>query len=300
MANTINVRDLAVTRGSAAFITCRFRRLASGKLVGFHFKEHFDRLIQSCEALGLHPCPRLFTFESLQGLIDTHDRFQQFELGDLGNKEVVVRVIVTAGESQDAVTTEKGRERFFVLQDFYKSPSTEPLKLKLIEGAHQAPEIKITGKYAIPKMYRDQARAEGFDDILFYSSYTFGADMSARICVSESFSANFFLVTEDEWLITPEGNVLHGTTRNIVFKLASESELFTGVVEYTGYQGLWLNDFQHKESFLTSTTRGVMPVARLQEGNGRYWDFKTGPDTLTAKLQKLYNDYVERYFSEEC
>ncbi len=278
MENTISVRDLAVTRGTAAFMVCRFRRYANS-VVGLHLTDHYERLIRSCHEAGICSGRDVVSFAGLHEEIRSQ--------WPAGLVDGVVRVIVTGGESLDSVNSVQGNERIIVTVDSYKQPSSKPLTLKLVCGKHQLPDVKITGKYAVPKIYRDEARREGFDDILFYS----GDDG-----VTESFSANFFAVF-DGYLITPKKDVLHGVTRKIVLDLAKQSGLFKNVVESDFYHFAFYN--KSAEAFLTSTTRGIMPVVKISRGvYCRLREFKTGPKTLTARLQTLYNEYVEKYFTQ--
>ena len=277
MKYMISARDLAVTRGTAAFMVCRFRR-HNNALIGLHFDNHYERLVLSCEAAGIYAARNALDIVDLPWKILMH--WPNDDLVD-----GVVRLIVTGGESPDSVNSVQGEERIIISIDPYKPPLSQPLTLQLVRGKHQVPHVKITGKYAIPKMYRDEARRKGYDDILFWHDNDF---------ITESFSANFFVIF-DNTLFTPKMDVLHGVTRKIALALAKQSGLFEDVVE-VAYCVPHCYD-QSAEAFLTSTTRGIMPVVKISEGVGlRSWAFKTGHDTKTAKLQELYNEYVERYF----
>ena len=84
--------------------------------------------------------------------------------------------------------------------------------------------------------------------------------------VSEFPRSNLFIVKDDNTVVTPANGVLAGITRKHVLGLAaSDYQAIEGVVT--------LEDvYQAKEAFLTSTTRRIVPIVKLDDkviGNGK-------------------------------
>lgn len=102
--------------------------------------------------------------------------------------------------------------------------------------------------------------------------------------VSEFPRANFFIVTQDDVVVTPKKNVLLGITRKKILELASkEFHVEEGVVT--------LNDIRTaKEAFMTSTTKRVLPVAQVDNiiiGKSAPGPITTFIDEALAKEEKL-------------
>ena len=109
-----------------------------------------------------------------------------------------------------------------------------------------------------------------YDEALFVNT-------TGNLC--EAATANVFLI-KDGALLTPslDSGCLPGVTRELVIELAMEAGITVRE------DSLQLDDLQRAdESFLTSSTRGVVPVTQFE---GR--EFKAGP--LTARLAALCQD----------
>jgi branched-chain amino acid aminotransferase len=99
----------------------------------------------------------------------------------------------------------------------------------------------------------------------------------------EGLSSNFFAV-RDGALCTEEERVLPGLTRALVLELA-------GPLLPRGPRGLRREELPHaQEAFLTSASRGVLPVVRVDEvdvGPGR-------PGALTRELRARFDERVRQ------
>lgn len=101
--------------------------------------------------------------------------------------------------------------------------------------------------------------------------------------ILEGFTSNFFVFV-DGWLVTAEEGVLEGITRSVVLELAEE--LFP--VERRAPRLAEIPQFD--EAFITSSSRGVLPVVVINEqviGDGK-------PGPLTEGLRQHYDKYVQR------
>jgi D-alanine transaminase/branched-chain amino acid aminotransferase len=98
------------------------------------------------------------------------------------------------------------------------------------------------------------------DDLLYYKNEI----------VSECPRSNFFIVTHDDKIVTPSKNILKGVMRMKVIEVArkqfevEESEITIEEVKTA------------REAFITSTTKNILPVHRLDG----YFFPKQNPVTL--------------------
>ena len=109
--------------------------------------------------------------------------------------------------------------------------------------------------------------------------------------ISDGITSNIYLV-QDSTVLTPsaESGILEGITRAVVLDLARRSGL--KVVEAL----LDLSEVEKsKELFLTSSTRGVVPIVRVSGkavGDGR-------PGPLTQQLMEAYKREVDTLLAED-
>jgi D-alanine transaminase/branched-chain amino acid aminotransferase len=103
--------------------------------------------------------------------------------------------------------------------------------------------------------------------------------------ISESSRSNVFVLGSDGVLRTPARNILAGVTRKHVLALAGE------LVPVEACDVPLASLAHAREMFMTSTTKGVLPVTRVDGrpiGDGR-------PGPLTRALQARLSAHVEVY-----
>ena len=129
---------------------------------------------------------------------------------------------------------------------------------------------KASGHYANSVLAAHEALDRGFDDAIL---------LNQDGTVAEATGENVFFVKGKE-LFTNDAtsSILPGITRDTVLKLAAEANIPSRVRAFTRDE-LMAAD----EVFLTGTAAEVTPVREI---DGR--QFRTGPPTLGAKLQKAY------------
>jgi len=107
-------------------------------------------------------------------------------------------------------------------------------------------------------------REHGADDVLYHRDGM----------VLECPRSNFFIVTNDDIVVTPGRNVLQGIIRMKVLELARKQFL-------TEERDITLEEIRTaKEAFVTSTTKNILPVMQLDGhpiGNGQ-------PGRVTERL----------------
>jgi len=98
----------------------------------------------------------------------------------------------------------------------------------------------------------------------------------------EGLSSNFYAIVRGE-IWTAEKNVLHGITREIVLEVAKTNRI------PLNFEGISVRDlFQVDEAFITSTSRGVLPVTNIdgqKVGQGM-------PGPITQMIRKAFNNRI--------
>lgn len=229
----LHFRDLSFQRGYGIFDF--FRLLGNAPLF---LDDHLDRFFFSAESMHLPvPLKRAEIKTAISGLLRKNN------FPDTG-----IRLSLTGGCSDDGFNI--GRPNFLISQHGFTPPASEQVKngIKLLSYPYQRPlpQIKsIDYQMAIwlqPKRIEHKA-----DDILYYQNGV----------ISECPRSNFFLVTEDDRLVTPAENALAGITRRKVLKIAKELML----VEERPVRMEELKTA--REAFITSTTKQILPVAQI-------------------------------------
>ncbi len=129
--------------------------------------------------------------------------------------------------------------------------------------------------------HAEQAHLQGFDDAVL---------LNERGEVSECTAANIFCV-RNQGVSTPPSSsgCLRGVSREILLEVASA----VGVT--IREQAISVSDlYGSDEVFITSTTRGVQPVARIADR-----EFPNAPGPLTQRLAGLFSEYVKDYLNRE-
>ncbi|HLU94634.1 MAG TPA: aminotransferase class IV, partial [Membranihabitans sp.] len=139
------------------------------------------------------------------------------------------------------------------------------------------PTIKSIN-YMTVLLARDRLREEAAEDVLYYSPES----------VTESSRSNFFIIDKNNILKTPGNNILAGITRSKVLGV-SKNLIEVQITDVT------LDEVREARSaFLTSTTKGIMPVTRIDDfaiNEGRI-------DPVIAKLQHGLEQETKRYIQE--
>ena len=162
--------------------------------------------------------------------------------------------------------------------DYPPSLYEQGVELITVEGVRYLPQVKSLNTL-LNFLARRRARQQGAHEALLRQG-----DM-----VTEGASSNFFVVQEGRLLTPPEELVLPGVTRKLVLRLAQEAGIPTEERRlYLSERAAW------EEAFITSTSRKVLPVTRIDGqpvGNGQ-----VGP--LTRRLMDIFAEYDRRYLAE--
>jgi len=213
----------------------------------FHLGAHLERLARSGDAIGL----------DVRGMRADLDREIAELIADApGEDELTIRIMITRGAAPDVgLDTVVGPPvRIVLVKPIVAFP---PAPLRLISVAPDdvvgrvSPGVKSNNRQS-NVMAHLLARERGRDDGLF-------VDPSG--CVTEGPTWNVFCVRGGRVVTPPlERGILAGITRQLVFDLAGELGL------PAEERAIPLEEARAAdEVFVTSTTRGVKPVAELDD-----------------------------------
>ncbi|GAA4295137.1 aminotransferase class IV [Nibribacter koreensis] len=250
----LHVSDLSIQRGYGIF---DFLKVENGQPL---FMEHYlDRFYHSAQLMELEiPLERSALQETVFHLIDKNN------LPLSG-----IKMILTGGYSPDGY--QPVEPNLLILQQPVTMPTPEQVQKGFAIITHEyvrdIPAAK-TINYSVGIKLLSQLKAKGADDVLYHQGGV----------VSEFPRANFFIVRQDDTVVTAAQDVLQGITRKNVLEIAGRLlKAEEGVIT--------LQDIdQAKEAFLTSTTKRVMPVVKI-DGNA-IGGGTPGPVTL-ALLEEL-------------
>lgn len=249
----IPVNDLGLQRGYGVFDFLRVK--------GNHplfIDQHIDRLFRSLEMMRL-VLP--YSKETLKEIIAS--LIQQNQLAHSG-----IRITVTGGASPDGYTPVE--PHIIIVQQAIPAPPDKmvltPFRLVSYAYRRQLPEVKTTD-YLIAIWLQPWIKEQGAHDVLYHWD---GA-------ITECPRSNFFIVTQDDVIVTADTGMLKGVTRANILQVASK---YFKVEERT----ITLNELRTaKEAFIASSTKRIIPVSAVDDIS-----FEQYTDASVAK--KLFNE----------
>ncbi|HSE40242.1 MAG TPA: aminotransferase class IV [Acidobacteriota bacterium] len=203
------------------------------------------------------------------------------------NQESYIRLIVTRGRGAITLDPDRSERASFVIivnplepypREYYeKGVKVAMVSIRRNDRQTLNPRIK-SGNLLNNVLAFAQAKSErAFEGIL--------CNLAGN--VTEATSSNVFIV-KNEILITPslESGLLSGVTRGLVLELAASKQI--PIEERDVHPSEMM---QCDECFITSTTKGVMPVNQISERQ-----LKSAPGAVTRQVMEAYQQFVdERY-----
>lgn len=231
----LHISDLSVQRGYGVF---DFVKVQQG--IPLFLDDYLDRFYQSAQLMHLEvPLSREELRQVIAGLIERN------QLPEAGMK-----MILTGGYSEDGFTPMNPNLLITQLPLTLPSPEkvAKGIPIMTHDYVREVPEVK-TINYSMGIRLLQEQKASGAEEVLY----------AKNGIVSEFPRCNFFLVTHDDTVVTPAKNVLKGITRKNVLTLA-------GRRYKTEVRDIRLEEvLQAKECFLTSTTKRVLPIVRVDD-----------------------------------
>lgn len=249
--------------------------------IPFLLDEHLERLWHSAAGIAMTPTwskdeIKKFISEGLEAFSKLSDAKRQY-----------IRVIITRGGGEIGLdpSLSNGQNLFIIFR-----PLPEPIKeyyekgvdlvvTEVIRTPKKAmdPNVK-SGNYLNNVMAIKQAREKGAYDAVMLNDKGF---------VTESTTANIWIVL-GETIITPpiEAGLLGGLTRRTLLQIGMDKGL---KIKEQNFSPETLTSAS--EVFITSSTREVLPVTRINGeliGSG-------SPGPITKKLHELYKEFRDQY-----
>ncbi len=257
----VSVMDLGLQRGWAVF-----EYLRTYKGAPFQLEGHLKRYFNSCQQLYLESPLKEVALSRLITRI-TKINFKNRELG--------IKVILTAGSSRDGVTPST-KPNLMILVSPVKKYSRrfyqQGLRLMVSRRDRCLTGIK-TVNYLSSMQALVEAKRSGFDDALF---------CTRKGEVLEATRSNFFYF-KGGTLYTAANQVLPGITRGLTIKLATGN--FTVIEKVIKFADLT----NAEEAFISSSDKEIMPV--IQVGNLKIGNGRVGEKTkfLMSQFKRFVN-----------
>jgi D-alanine transaminase/branched-chain amino acid aminotransferase len=260
----IPLTDLGMLRAYAIF---DFFRVLEG--IPVFLEDHLDRLMRSASTMGM----RLpWTREDIRTMI--LDLITANNAGKAG-----FRVVITGGFSEDGFTPDQPNI-FMMLHALPEYDAQDYVRgCKLISSAYvrDVPTVK-TCIYVHSLLENTRMREAGAMEVLYHSNGS----------ITECSRSNVFFVTPEGALVTPKDGMLLGITRKQVLAIAADKGI---PFEFRDVHLEELGSFS--EVFLTSSTRGVLPIIQIDDliiGDGH-------PGAVTTELHEAFEALVRNVLS---
>ena len=251
----IHVSDLSIHRAYAVF---DYMKELDGDVPWID--DYLDRFINSLHLSGIKISQAK---DEIRELIYSMINQNGFNLSG-------IKLLASGGYSPNGFTV-SDKANFFILN--YKGKAIDPLVYEkgivLIHDEFQRPnpEIKTIQYFNTAQLYQKMLKYKA-DDVLYHY----------QDIITETSRANFYVIKNGK-ICTSAGNVLSGITRKQFLKTFSEIyPIDLSVIRFSE-----LTDVD--EAFITSTTRGVVPVVKIEDMP--IADGKVG--SMTKDLMKEFN-----------
>jgi branched-subunit amino acid aminotransferase/4-amino-4-deoxychorismate lyase len=247
----VPVGDLLVQRGYGIF---DYLRVSNNKPL--FIEAHLDRLFNSAEIMRLSIA---LSKEELKKIVA--ELIQKNNIPFSG-----IRLIIAGGDAPDGYTITK--PHLIIIQQPLEAPpsqmATKGIQLVSHFYQRQLAEVKTTD-YLMAIHLQAWMKSQGGDDILYYNNES----------VSECPRSNIFMVSQDNTIVTPARNMLKGITRKNIIAVAEAHHL------KLEQRDISLSEMKKaKEVFITSSTKRIIPVSRLDEQNFSL----EGSNSLSAQI----------------
>jgi branched-chain amino acid aminotransferase len=257
----LHVSDLALLRGYGLFDY--FRVLQGTPLF---LDDYLERFFRSARHLHLTPPVEAAALRDQLRHLLTLNR----------TRDAGIKIVLTGGYSPDGFTP--GEPNLILMQQdlpvYDPKLFREGISLMTCPYVRELPDVKSTNYLKVLSL-RPKLREAGAADVLYYDGTH----------ISESSRSNLFIVDPEGIIRTPSRNILRGVTRKHVLELARQN--FDAVEE-----DVTLEQVRNaREVFMTSSTKGVMPVTLIDGqavGNGL-------PGEVARVLQEAFEVHVEAY-----
>ena len=262
----IPVYDLGLLRGLGIF---DFFRVLKG--VPVFVEDHIDRLEHSMAMVG---------FDTGLTRADWIRMFYQLIEANQVDR-AGFRVVVTGGFSDDGYSIPAKKNVYMMLHHL---PASDPkqyehgVEVMTSHYRRDTPEAKTTVYIESMKMQPALKKAGAFEVLFHWKGV-----------ISECSRCNIFFIDPEGVIVTPSFGMLRGITRKQVLTIAEDYQMPVQERDVHMEEIPWMAG-----AFLTATTKGVLPVVRIDGqpvGNGEV-------HPLAKRLQELYTERVRNYLAD--
>ena len=250
------ITDLSIQRGYGIFDF--FKTIDKRPIF---LEDHLDRFFFSVSEMNLKSELKR---DQLKKMV-----LQLIEKNDIPNSGV--RITLTGGYSEDGYSIAK--PNLLITQapfEYKRSDFDKGIRLITNEHQRQLPHVKtIDYLYAI--YLQRSIRERKADDVLYHNQSE----------ITECPRANFFVITQNNEVITPAKNILRGVIRKKILNFGQLVNIREGLIT--------LKDLENaKEAFITSSTKNVLPVLKINNrliGDGK-------PGEITTKISRKLMELI--------
>ncbi len=253
--------------------------------IPLYFDAHWERFLESCRLISLDlPFDKEQLFSSVKKI---------FKFSEIASQEdIYIRMRFTRGKGLDLDIASASDPSLIIFTK--KLPSwneqfySRGIKLWLGDVLRNStrslsPSIK-GGNYLNNILGLTDAKNHQCDDVLFYNHDGL---------ITECSNSNFFVIHDHQIITAPANHgLLKGITRKVLLEEINidsyefvEAEIDDALLE------------QSREAFITSTTRGVMPVGSIRS-DAFEKEYYVSSDSVVRVIQKLYEEQVELHLKE--
>ncbi len=261
----LRLNDLSILRGYGIF---DYFLVKSG--IPVFLEDYLERFTRSASLLYLDIPPQIRSMASA-----IYEFIHVNWLSDAS-----IRLVLTGGYADDGYTPQA--PNLLIMEhphpDINPLYYTDGIALMSYDFQRELPEVKSIN-YLTGIRLLGELRRMGAQELLYHD----------RGVLRESARSNVFVLTADNVLVTPADKVLLGVTRKKILELAAP-------VVKTEERDITFDELlTAKEVYLTSTTKGIMPVVKVDDkpvGNGR-------PGELAHVLQQKFLAFTHTYLEQK-
>jgi branched-subunit amino acid aminotransferase/4-amino-4-deoxychorismate lyase len=231
----VHASDLTFRRGFGAF---DYLRIFDG--TPLFIEDHLDRFANTAAMLGIDM--PMSQAELTEHVLELVTKNAQDTAG--------LQLFLTGGYSVDGFTPTE--PNLIILQNplpqvpdaYYDNGAT----LISHEYLRDLPQAKTTN-YMMAVVLGKNIREVGATDALYYHGDS----------IMETTRSNFFIVSHDDVIVTANEHILHGVTRKHILQVARKHW------QVEERRVSWEDLKNAKEAFITSTTKGALPIVKIDD-----------------------------------
>ncbi|MFV0237510.1 MAG: branched-chain amino acid aminotransferase [Flavobacteriales bacterium] len=213
---SISPATQALHYGQAVFEGMKAYRNKNNEAFIFRPEDNFIRINESCKRLNMPEVPKKTFMEGLKTLVDLDRKWIPTSEGT----SLYLRPFVFASEAMLKATTSM-EYTFMIVCSPARTYYGEPLKIKIADHYSRAANggvgyAKAAGNYAASFFPTEEARKEGFDQVLW-------TDAQTHSFIEESGTMNVFVRYENKLITAPATEtILNGVTRRSIIEIGKE------------------------------------------------------------------------------